>query len=102
MLPIFLEPAPNYIDESINTVLKIQKNTPSGDILVFLTGKEEIMQAVNTLDDYSTKNTNDKYTLAVLLFYYILLFYDLKYIRIYQYNMKPYLCARYDDWLYFL
>ncbi|XP_025407299.1 probable ATP-dependent RNA helicase DHX35 [Sipha flava] len=60
------EPAPNYIDESINTVLKIQQNTPSGDILVFLTGKEEIMQAVNTLDDYSTKNTNEKIRLLPL------------------------------------
>lgn len=60
MQPVFVEPTPNYIDESINTVLKIQQSTTSGDILVFLTGKEEIMQAVNTLDDYSTKTTNEK------------------------------------------
>lgn len=56
-----LEPTPNYIDESINTVLKIQQSDLLGDILVFLTGKEEIMQAVNTLDNYNTKNLNDKY-----------------------------------------
>lgn len=57
----FLEPIPNYVDESINTVLKIQESNSPGDILVFLTGKEEIMQAVNTLDDYNTKNPNEKY-----------------------------------------
>lgn len=42
--------------------MKIQKGDTLGDILVFLTGKEEIMQAVNTLDDYNIKNTNEKYT----------------------------------------
>jgi len=57
----FLEPTPNYVDESINTVLKIQQGGTLGDILVFLTGKEEIMQAVNTLDDYNIKNPNEKY-----------------------------------------
>ncbi|XP_050528421.1 probable ATP-dependent RNA helicase DHX35 isoform X2 [Daktulosphaira vitifoliae] len=54
------EPVANYIDESINTVLKIHQVDQSGDILVFLTGKEEVMQAVNTLDDYNIKNTQDK------------------------------------------
>jgi len=42
-------------------VLKIQQGGTLGDILVFLTGKEEIMQAVNTLDDYNIKNPNEKY-----------------------------------------
>lgn len=59
---ILLEPTANYIDESINTVLKILQSDTLGDILVFLTGKEEIMQAVNTLDDYNIKNINEKYT----------------------------------------
>lgn len=57
---IFLEPTPNYVDESINTVLKIHQSDALGDILVFLTGKEEIMQAVNTLDDHNIKNPNEK------------------------------------------
>lgn len=57
---IILEPIANYIDESINTILKIQQSDTLGDILVFLTGKEEIMQAVNTLDDYNIKHTNEK------------------------------------------
>ncbi|XP_050425902.1 probable ATP-dependent RNA helicase DHX35 [Adelges cooleyi] len=54
------EPIPNYIDEVINTVIKIHKIEQSGDILVFLTGKEEVMEAVNLLDDYNIKNTQDK------------------------------------------
>ncbi|XP_025202142.1 probable ATP-dependent RNA helicase DHX35 [Melanaphis sacchari] len=54
------DPTPNYVEESINTVLKIQQSGALGDILVFLTGKEEIMQAVNTLDDYNIKNPNEK------------------------------------------
>lgn len=62
---ILLEPTPNYVDESINTVLKIQQSDLLGDILVFLTGKEEIMQAVNTLDSYNTKNLNDKYVFLI-------------------------------------
>lgn len=70
---LFLDPVPNYVDESINTVLKIQQGGLSGDILVFLTGKEEIMQAVNTLDDYNIKNSNEKYL----------------FILIYDYNIYP-------------
>lgn len=42
-------------------MIKIQQSDTLGDILVFLTGKEEIMQAVNTLDDYNIKNPTDKY-----------------------------------------
>lgn len=63
---IFIEPTPNYIDESINTVIKIQQSGTLGDILVFLTGKEEIMLAVNTLDDYNIKNPTDKYAFIFL------------------------------------
>lgn len=62
----FLEPTPNYIDESIDTVLKIHNSGILGDILVFLTGKEEIMKAVNTLDDYSNKDMDDKYAFILL------------------------------------
>lgn len=62
-----LEPTPNYVDESINTVLKIQQSDLLGDILVFLTGKEEIMQAVNTLDSYNIKNLSDKYVFLIFL-----------------------------------
>ncbi|VVC34666.1 Helicase, C-terminal,Helicase-associated domain,Domain of unknown function DUF1605,P-loop [Cinara cedri] len=54
------EPTPNYVDESINTVLKIHQSRKPGDILVFLTGKEEIMLAVNSIDDYNIKHTDDK------------------------------------------
>lgn len=52
--------------------MKIQESNSPGDILVFLTGKEEIMQAVNTLDDYNTKNPNAKY--ACYYFNFLLVF----------------------------
>ena len=32
----------NYIDSAISKCVKIQKSLPPGDVLVFLTGKEEI------------------------------------------------------------
>jgi len=47
-------------------VIKIQQSGTLGDILVFLTGKEEIMLAVNTLDDYNIKNPTDKYAFIFL------------------------------------
>lgn len=72
---ILLEPTPNYVDESINTVLKIQESDLLGDILVFLTGKEEIMQAVYTLGNYNVKNINDKYVFLIFLLILVVLFW---------------------------
>jgi len=45
----------------------------SGDILVFLTGKEEIMNAVNTLDEYNLKNSTDKYVFIPFYPIYLIL-----------------------------
>ncbi|ODQ65767.1 P-loop containing nucleoside triphosphate hydrolase protein, partial [Nadsonia fulvescens var. elongata DSM 6958] len=36
------EPEPDYLDSSLMTVMQIHLSEPSGDILVFLTGQEEI------------------------------------------------------------
>lgn len=48
--PIFLfsqvlytkEPEPDYVEASITTVMQIHLSEPAGDVLLFLTGQEEI------------------------------------------------------------
>lgn len=45
------EPAENYIDKTIETILKIHTSEPPGDILAFLTGRDEIAQVVQELHD---------------------------------------------------
>lgn len=47
------EPTADYVKESVNTVIKIHENLPNGDILVFLTGQEEVEQAVDSIFEYS-------------------------------------------------
>jgi ATP-dependent RNA helicase DDX35 len=44
-------PVENYIETAISTVLKIHGEEPNGDILVFLTGREEIEYAVNGVNE---------------------------------------------------
>ena len=46
------EPCPNYIKSSVETVLKIHNSEPPGDILVFLTGMDEIDQCITYLSEY--------------------------------------------------
>ncbi|XP_063708718.1 probable ATP-dependent RNA helicase DHX35 [Culicoides brevitarsis] len=45
------EPCPDYIQGTIDTVMKIHQKEPPGDILAFLTGQEEVLRAVNALKD---------------------------------------------------
>ncbi|CAF3878672.1 unnamed protein product [Adineta steineri] len=42
-----IEDPENYVDEAINKVLDIHANQPPGDILVFLTGQDEIDRAID-------------------------------------------------------
>jgi len=39
------EPEPDYIEAAINTVVKIHQHEEEGDVLVFLTGEDEIEDA---------------------------------------------------------
>lgn len=41
---------PNYVKGCVNTVLEIHKNEPTGDILVFLTGQDEVENAVDSIN----------------------------------------------------
>jgi HrpA-like RNA helicase len=53
---LFLEsPTKDYISESVITVLKIHQNEPQGDILVILSGKEDVDTVVTLINDKSQK-----------------------------------------------
>jgi ATP-dependent RNA helicase DDX35 len=45
------KPTSNYVEAAVDTVLKIHAGEPSGDILCFLTGADEIEQACSLISD---------------------------------------------------
>eukprot|EP00958_Prasinococcus_capsulatus_P020035 scaffold2552_cov380-Prasinococcus_capsulatus_cf.AAC.17 len=45
------EPTADYVQEAVETVLKIHRYEESGDVLVFLTGQEEIERSVEMLNE---------------------------------------------------
>ncbi|KAK3344017.1 P-loop containing nucleoside triphosphate hydrolase protein [Lasiosphaeria hispida] len=53
---LYLEaPAEDYLEKAISTVFDIHTHEPKGDILVFLTGREEIDQAVQAVSERSAQ-----------------------------------------------
>ncbi|KAM7188042.1 P-loop containing nucleoside triphosphate hydrolase protein [Rhypophila sp. PSN 637] len=51
---LYLEtPAEDYVEKAVSTVFDIHKNEAKGDILVFLTGREEIDRAVQAVAEHS-------------------------------------------------
>ena len=55
-------PIPNYVKGCINTILDIHRNEPAGDILVFLTGQDEVENAVDSINQeiQNMKPTKEK------------------------------------------
>lgn len=54
---LYLEsPAENYVEKAVNTVLEIHAKEPKGDILVFLTGRDEIEFAINAVAERSAQS----------------------------------------------
>lgn len=51
------EPVPDYVKGTVETVVKIHRTEPAGDILVFLTGQEEINMAVSLIGQYAEVET---------------------------------------------
>ncbi|KAJ2986899.1 hypothetical protein NUW58_g4813 [Xylaria curta] len=47
-------PAEDYVEKAVSTIFDIHNTEPDGDILVFLTGREEIDTAVQTIAERST------------------------------------------------
>ncbi|KAI1309353.1 putative ATP-dependent RNA helicase DHX35 [Halotydeus destructor] len=54
------EPIANYVTACVETVIKIHENERSGDVLVFLTGQDEVEEAVHMLKEYSKSLKEDK------------------------------------------
>lgn len=52
-------PVADYIKSSVNVAIQIHETRPAGDILIFLTGQEEVEKVVEMLIDYS-KSIKDK------------------------------------------
>jgi len=49
----FAEPVANYVNSTVDTVLKIHETEETGDILAFLTGLDEVDQAVSLLSEHA-------------------------------------------------
>ena len=56
------EPESDYLDASLITVMQIHLSEPSGDILLFLTGQEEIDTACEILFERMSLGAMDVYT----------------------------------------
>lgn len=54
------QPCANYVKQSVETVIKIHENFAYGDVLVFLTGYEEVEECVEELYNYAV-GLKDKY-----------------------------------------
>ncbi|XP_064474094.1 probable ATP-dependent RNA helicase DHX35 isoform X2 [Ornithodoros turicata] len=65
------EPVPNYVKASVDTVIKIHEGQPAGHVLVFLTGQEEVDEAVDMLKEYAK---NRKATPGVMGMYALRLY----------------------------
>ncbi|GLT78690.1 hypothetical protein SLA2020_502180 [Shorea laevis] len=63
------EPESDYLDTALLTVLQIHLNEPEGDILLFLTGKEEIDYACEYLKDYMRRLRENVPELIILPVY---------------------------------
>ncbi|XP_055933359.1 probable ATP-dependent RNA helicase DHX35 [Argiope bruennichi] len=48
-----LDPVPNYIKASVDTAIKLHLKEDPGDILIFLTGQDEVEQATSMLIDFA-------------------------------------------------
>jgi ATP-dependent RNA helicase DDX35 len=50
-LQFLAEPAENYVESAVETVMEIHKSEDKGDILLFLTGRDEIEDAIEMISD---------------------------------------------------
>ncbi|XP_077982513.1 putative ATP-dependent RNA helicase DHX35 [Glandiceps talaboti] len=55
-----VSPVPDYIKETVDTIFKIHKTEPSGDILAFLTGQEEVENVVSSVREQA-RHLSDKH-----------------------------------------
>lgn len=60
------DPCPDYIRTTVDTIMKIHRKEPPGDILAFLTGQEEVQRAINMLRDHMEVAGIDEEQLKIL------------------------------------
>uniref|UniRef100_A0A6P4DV10 RNA helicase n=1 Tax=Drosophila rhopaloa TaxID=1041015 RepID=A0A6P4DV10_DRORH len=61
------EPCADYVKETVETIWKLHQKEPPGDILAFLTGQEEVLEALDLLREYIA--SSEKENLKVLPMY---------------------------------
>jgi len=59
------DPCPNYVKGCVDTAIKIHEKEPPGDILIFLTGMDEVDHCVNLLKNYSDTAHDNKHGLRM-------------------------------------
>ena len=64
-----LDPVPNYLTASVETVVKLHHRENEGDVLVFVTGQEEVEQVVSRLIDEARRLPRDAIKMRVLPIY---------------------------------
>lgn len=62
------EPVPDYVKAAISTALKIHREKPPGDILLFLTGEEEIENACEKIREGARSVSNKEFPLVLPLY----------------------------------
>lgn len=63
------EPCEDYVERAVKTVFDIHKTENSGDILLFLTGRAEIEQAVDLISEWAADLPKDSTSLQPLPMY---------------------------------
>lgn len=58
-----IDPVPDYVKDSVNTVIKIHEQEGKGDILVFLTGQDEVDTAVTLLQQHAQNLRDNQFEL---------------------------------------
>lgn len=63
------EPVPDYVKATVDTAMKIHESEPNGDILIFLTGYEEVDRAVALLKEHASQDKGSTLKLLPLPMY---------------------------------
>ncbi|OAL03803.1 P-loop containing nucleoside triphosphate hydrolase protein [Phaeosphaeriaceae sp. SRC1lsM3a] len=64
-----VEPTNNYVETAVDTIMNIHANESDGDILVFLSGREEIDDAIDLLGDHIAEMSSKQQKLITLPLY---------------------------------
>lgn len=60
---------PDYVQTTVDTILRLHREEPSGDILAFLTGQDEVEQACKLLEGSIKSLPKDLDKLLILPLY---------------------------------